>query len=177
LTIYADESSGFYIFGCFAMLGIFYILAIEGRRHAKHIGSDVNRVYTMCGVWTLFIWLLYPIAWGLSEGGNVITPDSEAVFYGVLDFCAKPIFSILLIIGHWNIDPARLGLTIREYDVGTTEKHAKANRGVQNDYGTAVNGGSGVDGEHNADSIHNGTSTGVHSEADANRRGAPTAAV
>lgn len=31
------------------------------------------------------VWILYPISWGLSEGGNVIQPDSEAVFYGVLD--------------------------------------------------------------------------------------------
>lgn len=31
------------------------------------------------------IWILYPIAWGLSEGGNVIQVDSEAAFYGVLD--------------------------------------------------------------------------------------------
>lgn len=31
------------------------------------------------------IWILYPIAWGLSEGGNVIQPDSEHVFYGILD--------------------------------------------------------------------------------------------
>lgn len=31
------------------------------------------------------VWILYPIAWGLSEGGNVIQPDSEHVFYGILD--------------------------------------------------------------------------------------------
>jgi bacteriorhodopsin len=35
------------------------------------------------------MWLLYPIAWGVSEGGNVIPPDSEAVFYGVLDIMTK----------------------------------------------------------------------------------------
>ena len=31
--------------------------------------------------------MLYPLAWGLSYGGNVIQPDSEAVFFGVLDVC------------------------------------------------------------------------------------------
>lgn len=31
------------------------------------------------------VWILYPVCWGLSEGGNVIQPDSEAVFYGILD--------------------------------------------------------------------------------------------
>jgi bacteriorhodopsin len=65
-------------------------------------------------VWPIGI--LYPIAWGVCEGGNVISPDSEAVFYGVLDFLAKPIFGALLIWGHRGIDPARLGLAIKDYD-------------------------------------------------------------
>ena len=77
----------------------------------------------MCGVLTVFLWFLYPIAWGLSEGGNVIAPDSEAVFYGVLDLFAKPVFGALLIWGHRGIDPGRLGrksqsthpLTDRQY--------------------------------------------------------------
>jgi bacteriorhodopsin len=28
----------------------------------------------------------------LADGGNVITPDGEMVFYGVLDVLAKPVF-------------------------------------------------------------------------------------
>lgn len=56
----------------------------------------------------------YPIAWGLSEGGNVIASDSEAIFYGILDLLAKPGFGALLIWGHRNIDPARLGLKIHD---------------------------------------------------------------
>jgi bacteriorhodopsin len=130
---------GYFALGCAAMFGVFWNIAWEGRKQARSLGADVSRTYLLCGVWTLLIWLLYPIAWGLvcetrarkcrrhgtssfflteilqSEGGNVIAPDSEAVFYGVLDFCAKPIFSIVLIIGHWKIDPARLGLKLRDY--------------------------------------------------------------
>lgn len=97
------------------MLYVFWNVGWEGRKHAKALGKDVHRVYLICGVWTLFLWLLYPVCWGLCEGGNVISPDSEAVFYGVLDFCAKPVFSIMLIAGHWNISPARMGLQIRDY--------------------------------------------------------------
>ena len=40
----------------------------------------------------------------------MIAPDSEAVFYGILDFCARPVFGALLIFGHRNIAPERLGL-------------------------------------------------------------------
>ena len=79
------------------------------RKHAAAIGPDVSKVYLICGVWTIFLWFLYPIAWGLSEGGNVIAPDSEAVFYGILDIMAKPVFGALLLWGHKDIEPARLG--------------------------------------------------------------------
>jgi bacteriorhodopsin len=98
------------------MFAIFWNLAIEGRKHAKHLGTDVYRTYTLCGCLTLFVWLCYPICWAVSEGANIIPPDSEAVFYGILDFLAKPVFSIALIVGHWNINPGRMGLKLRDYD-------------------------------------------------------------
>jgi bacteriorhodopsin len=65
---------------------------------------------------TAILWILYPIAWGVCEGGNVISPNAEAVFYGILDLFAKPVFGALLLWGHRNIDPARLGLRIRDVD-------------------------------------------------------------
>ena len=110
--------------GCFALVYIVYQLIWESRRHAGHYGADVKRAFFMCGSLTAFLWILYPIAWGLCEGGNVISPDSEAVFYGVLDFLAKPCFGALLIFGHRGIDPARLGLAIKDYD-GDAVVHEK----------------------------------------------------
>lgn len=79
------------------------------RKHAVVLGPEVSRTYLLVGVWTISLWFLYPIAWGLSEGGNVIAPDSEAIFYGILDILAKPVFGALLLWGHRNIDPAILG--------------------------------------------------------------------
>lgn len=104
----------YWTFGTVAMFYIFFNIGFDGRKHAKAMGKAPYRCYLICGVWTLFLWTLYPIAWGLCEGGNVISSDAEAIFYGVLDFCAKPIFSIMLIVGHWNIDPGSLGLKIRD---------------------------------------------------------------
>ena len=51
---------------------------------------------------------------GSLQGGNVISPDSEGVFYGILDILAKPGFGALLLWGHRNIDPRSLGLNFRE---------------------------------------------------------------
>lgn len=106
----------YFVFGCVALFYIVYQLVWESRLHARTFGKDVEKTFMMCGSLTAFLWILYPVAWGLSEGGNVIAPDSEAVFYGVLDFLAKPCFGALLLWGHRNIDPARLGLAIKDYD-------------------------------------------------------------
>ena len=100
----------------FALFVVAWTVTWTARKHANHLGTDIGKVYLITGVWTIFLWFLYPIAWGLCEGGNVIAPDSEAVFYGVLDILAKPVFGAILLFGHRNIDPARLGLHIRDYD-------------------------------------------------------------
>ncbi|KAF7191019.1 hypothetical protein HII31_07643 [Pseudocercospora fuligena] len=144
---------GFFAFGCAAMLFVFWELAMVARPRAKKLGNDVHRTFLICGVLTLFIWMLYPIAWGLCEGGNVISADSEAVFYGVLDFIAKPIFSIMLLFGHWNIDPARLGLRIPDYNGEDAVLHEKKE--------LHGNGFSGSNGVTNGNGVANGATSDV----------------
>ena len=113
---------GYWMFGMFAFLIVVYNLVFTGRSYAKALGPNPSRTYNMCGVLTIGIWFLYPIAWGLSEGGNVIHPDSEAIFYGILDLIAKPVFGFLLLFGHRNIDPSELGLNIRAAGEARHEK-------------------------------------------------------
>ncbi|CAJ2499718.1 Uu.00g025710.m01.CDS01 [Anthostomella pinea] len=141
---------GFWTFGMAALFYIAYELLFDARKHANALGGDAKKIFNLCGVWLIFLWFLYPIAWGLSEGGNVIHPDSESIFYGVLDIMAKPVFGALLIWGHRNIDPANLGLHIRQ-PAHTAEKYRngrQANNGVHSEGpGSNVGGtGSGVAG-------------------------------
>ncbi|KAI1267767.1 bacteriorhodopsin [Xylariaceae sp. FL1019] len=105
---------GFYAFGLAALFFIAYELLIDGRRHASALGGDAKKTYYTCGIFLIFLWFLYPIAWGLSEGGNVIHPDSESIFYGILDVLSKPVFGALLIWGHRRTDPRSLGMRIRQ---------------------------------------------------------------
>ncbi|OLN93222.1 Protein FDD123-like protein 2 [Colletotrichum chlorophyti] len=116
---------GYWVFGMFAFFYVVYALVFDGRRHANALGGPIKKTFFNCGVLTIFLWFLYPIAWGLSEGGNVIHPDSEAIFYGILDIFAKPVFGFLLLWGHRNIDPSALGLHIREPGV-SKDQHSKA---------------------------------------------------
>ncbi|KAK5631525.1 hypothetical protein RRF57_007239 [Xylaria bambusicola] len=112
---------GFYAFGLAALFWIAYELLFDARRHANVLGGAPKKTFWMCGSWLLLLWFLYPIAWGLSEGGNVIHPDSEAIFYGILDVMSKIVFAGLLLWGHRNTSPRALGRNIREPDQ-TAEK-------------------------------------------------------
>ena len=141
---------GYFTFGCVALVWIVYVLVWEARKHANALGKDVGKAFLICGSLTAFLWTLYPIAWGVCEGGNVITPDSEAVFYGILDLLAKPVFGALLIWGHRGIDPARLGLHIHDYDEKDAQINDKSNgatnghNGMTNGHDAATNGTNGV---------------------------------
>lgn len=143
---------GYFTFGCVALAYIFYVLVWEARLHSRALGTDVGRVFLMCGSLTALLWWLYPIAWGVCEGGNVITPDSEAAFYGVLDVLAKPVFGALLIWGHRNIDPARLGLVIHDYAddhaVRDGEKATQGTNGTSNGVTDGNAAGPATNGTH-----------------------------
>uniref|UniRef100_A0A0D6R250 Rhodopsin n=1 Tax=Araucaria cunninghamii TaxID=56994 RepID=A0A0D6R250_ARACU len=130
---------GYFVFGMLAFLFVFYQVAIVGLPAARALGAQPGSVYLRCGVLTLGVWFLYPIAWGISEGGNVIHPDGEAIFYGILDVIAKPVFGAMLIMGHRNILPADLGLNIRESGPGAgvgTEKRSNGFFGRKHAAGT-----------------------------------------
>jgi len=120
---------GFWTAGMFAFLFVVYEVLIDGRRHANALGGAPKKAYNLAGVWLIGIWFLYPIAWGLCEGGNVIHPDSEAIFYGVLDVLAKPGFGFLLLILHRNINVNELGLHFRQPGQLSNRTHEKNHGG------------------------------------------------
>jgi len=146
---------GYFVFAMLALFFIAYNVVLVGRAHAGSINSTVGKTYTLCGAWTIFLWFMYPIAWGLSEGGNVISPDSEAIFYGILDILAKPVFGALLLIGHRNIDPAILGINIRDYQTPPTV------RGEKSGYNNTTTGGVVGNGTHHTGNTVDNTTTGT----------------
>lgn len=93
-----------------------------------------NRIAHFLIMFQLLVWTLYPVAWGLSEGGNVIQPDSEAVFYGILDLITFGVMpAILTWINVTTIDSGFFGNFVRERrhshfgsekSVGETPRHS-----------------------------------------------------
>lgn len=84
---------GYWVFGTFGLLlGIVFVGHSLIRSEKKTIF-----ILGLTGL-QLLIWVLYPVAWGLSEGGNVIQPDSEAVFYGILDLINFGFLPLLFLV-------------------------------------------------------------------------------
>jgi bacteriorhodopsin len=70
-------------------------------------GTKHRRIYIILTSWILFFWSIYPIAWGLCEGSNVLSVTDEMIFYGVLDIFTKPIFAMITLFLHRNMDTKR----------------------------------------------------------------------
>ncbi|ODV62406.1 opsin family protein [Ascoidea rubescens DSM 1968] len=83
---------GYFTFAIIAQL--FSIFLVSHRVYGKLSSPFLSKI----GAGLVFLlWILYPIAWALSEGGNVIEPDSEQAFYGVLDVLTFAVIPLLFI--------------------------------------------------------------------------------
>ncbi|OCL11908.1 family A G protein-coupled receptor-like protein [Glonium stellatum] len=117
---------GYFVFGIVTYIYIVYELLFSVRNHATSLGSDIRQAYFFPAALESLIWLIYPIAWGVCEGGNVIAPDSEAVFYGILDIVSIICIPSFLLFGLRDIDLARLGVRGPWAEIAT-EKTAHRN--------------------------------------------------
>lgn len=114
---------GYFVIAMLALFVVAHNVVWVGQKHARTIGPSAVKAFRVCGIWTIFLWFIYPIAWGLCEGGNVISPDSEAIFYGALDVLAKPGFGLILLLFHRNLSNEELGLSSRDYEHGPNGQH------------------------------------------------------
>ncbi|TIB75696.1 hypothetical protein E3Q23_02239 [Wallemia mellicola] len=92
-----------YKWGLFTMavvleFNVWAVLLHQGMHMLPLRGSTTKKgvFYGVTG-WYILIYLLYIIAVGVSELGNVITVTAEAVFYGVLDLCIQIVMLFVFI--------------------------------------------------------------------------------
>jgi bacteriorhodopsin len=104
---------GFFAFGTVAWLLLACGLATDGMKAAKRV--DLKRDYTILAGWLNLLWLLYPIAFGLSDGGNRIGVTAGFIFWGILDVLMVPLlaFATVALSGHW--DYGKLNLHFTQY--------------------------------------------------------------
>jgi bacteriorhodopsin len=77
-------------------------LLIFGTVAAKRVGITTH--YFALGGWLVLLWLLYPIAWGVADGGNEIGVTGGFIFYGILDVLLVPVlaFAFLALSPKWD---------------------------------------------------------------------------
>ncbi|RPD66065.1 family A G protein-coupled receptor-like protein [Lentinus tigrinus ALCF2SS1-7] len=115
---------GYFVFGCMALLYIWYVLLGHGPRSTFAAGGVVRSGYLRSAGYLSFLLMLYPICWGLSEGGNVISPTGEMIFYGILDLLAGPVFLFLFLWSLRSIDYGAFGLMSTKYTDGSYGSNA-----------------------------------------------------
>ncbi|KAJ5675115.1 uncharacterized protein N7477_005049 [Penicillium maclennaniae] len=86
---------GFFAFGTFGWLILAMSTINESREAAQLLGVDKD--YIILSVWLNLLWLLYPIGWSLSDGGNKIGVTGTSVFFGVLDVLMVPGLTFLVL--------------------------------------------------------------------------------
>ncbi|KAJ8071055.1 hypothetical protein OCU04_001401 [Sclerotinia nivalis] len=91
---------GWYAMGCVAFLAIIYQLVIPGRRAVSSRDAKTSKLFTAIAAYTLIVWTLYPIVWGIGDGSRTWSVDAEIIAYAVLDVLAKPVFGLWLLFAH-----------------------------------------------------------------------------
>ncbi|EED23987.1 protein FDD123, putative [Talaromyces stipitatus ATCC 10500] len=107
-----DYKWGFFTFGTFAYIILAMSTLNESREAAERLG--IVRDYMTLSVIVNVLWICYPIAFGLSDGGNVIRVTGGFVFFGVLDVLLGPVACSLFVVMTRKWDYKKLNLAISE---------------------------------------------------------------
>jgi bacteriorhodopsin len=91
---------GWYAMACIAYLVIVYVLVVPGRKAVSAKDSKTATLFVSIAGFTLILWTLYPVVWGISDGARKWSVDAEVIAYAVLDILAKPVFGFWLLFAH-----------------------------------------------------------------------------
>ncbi|KAJ5604852.1 hypothetical protein N7510_010006 [Penicillium lagena] len=119
---------GFFAFGTFSWLILAMSTINESREAAALL--EIERDYLVLAGWVNLLWVLYPVAFGLTDGGNVIGITGGFIFFGVLDILIVPVLSFTMLFFARNWDYRKLNIAFsdsrpsRESETAKTERPA-----------------------------------------------------
>ncbi|CCH44173.1 putative membrane protein [Wickerhamomyces ciferrii] len=120
--VHSTYKWGFYVIGIGAYIFVTILNFTTSRKLAQKVGHDCYVYFLIGASIVTFLWFIYPIAFGISEGGNVIQPNSEAVFYGVLDVVLFAFYNGAFLVATNDFTLDRLGLATPEFTIIPHEK-------------------------------------------------------
>ncbi|KAI0818569.1 heat shock protein 30 [Irpex lacteus] len=109
---------GYFVMGIAGLFYIWSVLLFHGPSTTFAAGQGMRTGFIRGAGFAAFITMLYPIAWGCSEGGNVISPTGEMIWYGILDLILGPLFLFYFVWGLRNVDYGAFGLHSGKYTDG-----------------------------------------------------------
>ncbi|KAH7133196.1 hypothetical protein B0J13DRAFT_561784 [Dactylonectria estremocensis] len=104
---------GFFAFGTVAWLLLAMQTLWTGRSSATRV--NIHRDYISMAGWLNLLWMLYPIAFGVSDGGNVISVTQSLVFFGILDLFMVPGLAFMFLFFSRKWDYGHLNLHFTQY--------------------------------------------------------------
>lgn len=88
-------SWGFFAFGTLGWL----ILAAStiNESHEAAVKLGIGRDYRIVSLSLNLVWLLYPVAFGLTDGAKVLSVTQGFIFFGILDVLSVPVWILLFL--------------------------------------------------------------------------------
>lgn len=139
---------GYFAFGTFAMILLIANIFGEGSRGARRLGTKSHHL--ILAGHTCFLWIMYPIAWGLSDGGHKIGGTGSAVFYSVLDVVLLIGVTVVTLVLSRKWDYNRMNIFFTQHG------RVHHDNRLHQDKGDVAILGSGNDG------VHGGRTDNVH---------------
>lgn len=123
---------GFFVFGTLAYFMLGASIFLDGMKGAKRV--DTTKSFTLLSSWVLFLWLLYPLAFGLTDGGNYHGVTPGFIWFGILDVLMIPVFACATIFFARSWDFGKMNLYFTQYgrvSQGGTFPEKEAPKGEQ----------------------------------------------
>jgi len=87
----------FWFIGMWFFAPIVYYLVNGLNANAAAVGGKASAAFSQVAWLTAISWSFYPIVWAMAEGTGVISCDTEATLYCVLDVTAKAVFGFMIV--------------------------------------------------------------------------------
>jgi len=106
---------GFFAFGTVSYFLLSVSLLHTGITSSKRLPAPISTHYLLITGWLVFIWMIYPIAFGVDDGGNKIGVAEGFIFVGILDCLTVPVLCVAVLVGAMKWDYRGMNLYFTQY--------------------------------------------------------------
>ncbi|CAI4963663.1 BEM_HP_G0153470.mRNA.1.CDS.1 [Saccharomyces cerevisiae] len=105
--VHSTYKWGYYTIGLGAAIVVSISVMTTSYNLVKQRDNDIRLTFLVFFSIIMFLWIIvYPTCFGITDGGNVLQPDSAGIFYGIIDLILMCFIPTLLvpIANHFGAD-------------------------------------------------------------------------